>query len=49
MGKSELLELMHDYISQYGIMGSFLDYCQDDCNLEKEDVKEAIDELIYGG
>ena len=45
----DLLELMHDYISQYGITGSFLDYCQDDCDLDKGEVEEAIEQHFYGG
>ena len=44
----DLLELMHDYLNQYGEMNSFLQYCQDDCGLDKEDVEEAIDKHFYG-
>lgn len=47
MNKQELLELMHDYINQYGIMNSFLQYCEDDCNLDKDEVEGAIDNIIY--
>ena len=49
MDKEQLLELMHDYINQYGIMGSFLEYCEDDCGLDKEEVEEDIDRIMYGG
>jgi|GEM_PF-6720041 len=45
----KLLELMHDYINQYGIMGSFLQYCEDDCDLDKDEVEEAIEEYFYSG
>lgn len=44
----KLLELMHDYLNQYGEMDSFLQYCADDCGLDKGDVEEAIEEHFYG-
>jgi hypothetical protein len=47
MNKDILLELMHDYISQYGLMGSFLDFCEEQEEYDKEDVEESIDEFIY--
>ena len=48
MDPEKLFELMHDYLNQYGIMGSFLDYCQDDCDLDRDEVEEAIDKAMYG-
>lgn len=47
MDSEQLLELMHDYINQYGLMGSFLDYCELDCDLDKDEVEEAIDNHFY--
>ena len=45
----DLLELMHDYINQYGIMGSFLDFCEEQEGHDREDVEEAIEQHFYGG
>lgn len=47
MDVQQLLELMHDYLNQYGIMGSFLQYCEDDCDLDKEEVEGAIEDIMY--
>jgi hypothetical protein len=47
MNKDILLELMHDYISQYGLMGSFLDFCEEQEGYDKEDVEESIKKFIY--
>lgn len=49
MSPEQLLQLMYDYINQYGIMGSFLQYCEDDCDLDKDEVEQAIEDFIYGG
>mgnify|MGYP000131347427 CR=1 FL=1 len=49
MDKDKLLELMCDYLNQYGIMGSFLQYCEDDCDLNKDEVEESIEDFMYGG
>lgn len=45
----KLLELMNDYLNQYGEMSSFLQYCEDDCDLDKDEVEEAIEIHCYGG
>ena len=45
----DLLELMHDYINQYGLMSEFLQYCEDDAQLDKDEVEEAIEQHFYGG
>lgn len=44
----KLLELMHDYLTQYGEIGQFLQYCRDDCDLDKDEVEDAIEECFYG-
>ena len=48
MDSEKLLELMYDYINQYGIMGEFLQYCEDDCDLDKDEVEQAIEGHFYG-
>ena len=45
----DLLELMHDYINQYGYLESFLEFCEEQEGHDKEDVEEAIEQLFYGG
>jgi hypothetical protein len=44
----DLLELMHDYINQYGLMSEFLQYCEDNAQLDKDEVEQAIEECFYG-
>ena len=48
MDAQELVELLQGYLLQYGEMDSFLQYCKDDCGLDKDDVSSAIDEIVYG-
>lgn len=49
MDSEKLLELMHDYINQYGLMSEFLQYCEEDCDSDKDEVEEAIEHHFYGG
>jgi hypothetical protein len=39
---------MHDYLNQYGEMDSFLQYCAEDCDLDEDEVADAIDKHFYG-
>lgn len=48
MDAEYLVELMQGYLMQYGTMGSFLDYCKDDLDLDTDEVEEAIDKIVYG-
>ena len=45
----DLLELMHDYINQYGYMDSFIDYCEVQEGHDRDDINDAIDKQFYGG
>lgn len=47
MDTEQLFELMHDYLNQNGMMGDFLNYCQDDCDLDKNEVEKAIEKAMY--
>lgn len=48
MDAEYLVELMEGYLMQYGIINSFLDYCENDLGLDKDEVEETIDKIIYG-
>jgi len=48
MDAEELVELMQGYLLQYGEMGVFLKYCEEDCNLDKTEVEKEINKIVYG-
>ena len=48
MENEDLLELMIDYLNQYGTMRSFLQYCEDDCDRNKQEIEYAIENFQYG-
>jgi hypothetical protein len=47
LNSEKLLELMHDYLNQYGELDSFLKYCENDCDLNGDEVYDAIQEHFY--
>lgn len=49
MDAEQLVELMQGYLMQYGIMGSFLDYCEEEAMEDRDEVEQAIDDIVYGG
>lgn len=48
MENEDLLELMIDYLNQYGTMRSFLQYCEDYCDRDKQEIEDAIEYFKYG-
>lgn len=49
MDTETLLDLMHDYLNQYGEMDSFLEFCEEQEGHNREDVKHTIEQHFYGG